>query len=94
MLECIYQFCNEFVINIFLNEYSGASTANLSLIKQDTKLYAVDGSFPVAVVENNICALAAKFQSSRNQFVGSSQSNVFTNLCRTCESKFTQIRVI
>ena len=77
-VEAFDSFFYKFIINAFLYEHAGTSTANLPLIKEDAHLQAVHGLLPIAVLKENIGGFAAQLQCGGNQLVSRSGGNVLT----------------
>ena len=75
-------------------EDAGSGTAYLSLIKENTKLYAIDGCIPVTVVKDDVSTFSAQFQCGRDESFGSGNSNVPSNLCGSGESKLAKSRML
>lgn len=92
--EGSFQAAYEFVVDAFLNEYTGACAADLALVEEDADLYAFDGLVNIAVIENHVGRFSAQFEGCWNEFVACSLVYAMADFGGAGECEFVQIRMV
>ena len=68
-LKFLHERRYEFIVDALLHKNSTSRAADLALVEKNSQLHAVDRNVEVAIVKDDICALAAKLKRSRDELL-------------------------
>ena len=76
-------FCarDKLVVDAFLHKDARTCTAHLTLVEENTQHKAVNCLVHVAIVEIDVCTLAAELKCRRDEFIGRSVCNIVAHSC-------------